>query len=82
MCGHATQSPEAWKVLMEVVRELTPEERLRRCLDLTEGMRVAAEAALRQAYPHATEREIFLRAARQRLGRELFYTVYHDELPI
>jgi len=67
---------------MGLVRELTPEERLQRCLDLTEGMRVAAEAALREAFPHASEREIFLRGARQRLGPELFHTVYGDELPI
>jgi hypothetical protein len=67
---------------MGLVRELTPEERLQRCLDLTEGMRVAAEAALREAFPHASEREIFLRGARQRLGLELFHTVYGDELPI
>jgi hypothetical protein len=75
-------SPEAWKVLIESIRKLTPEERLQRCVDLIEGMRVAAEAGVREAYPDASEREIFLRVARQRLGPALFHTVYGNELPI
>jgi len=75
-------SPEAWKVLIELIRKLTPEERMQRCIDLIEGMRVAAEAGVREAHPHAGEREVFLRAARQRLGRKLFHTVYGNELPI
>jgi hypothetical protein len=73
-------SPEAWKVLMERIRQMTPEERLQRCLELTENMRLNALAGLRQAFPNASEREIFLRAAKQRLGSELFYKVYGDEL--
>jgi hypothetical protein len=73
-------SPEAWKVLMDVIRQMTPEQRLERCLDLTESMRLNAEAGLREAFPKASEREIFLRAGKQRLGAELFHKVYGDEL--
>ena len=74
-------SPEAWKVLMDLIRRMPPEERLQRCIEHSEMVRLAAEAGLRQAYPHASEREIFLRAARQKLGLELFRTVY-GALPI
>jgi hypothetical protein len=80
MCPRDT-SPEAWKVLIGLIRQMSPEERLRRCLDLNEGIRIAAEASLRAAYPAASEREIFLRAARQRLGPQLFHTVYGDAIP-
>jgi len=74
-------SPEAWKVLMDLIRHMSPEERLRRCMELSEAMRLVAEAGLREAYPQADDREIFLRAACQKLGRELFREVYGDALP-
>jgi hypothetical protein len=73
-------SPEAWKVLIGLIRQMTPEERLQRCLELTQAKRLAAEAGLREAHPQASEREIFLRAGKQRLGAELFHKVYGDEL--
>jgi hypothetical protein len=69
-------SPEAWKVLLDQIRRMTPEERLERCLQLSETVRLAGEAGLREAYPSAGEREIFLRAAQKKLGAELFRTVY------
>lgn len=74
-------SPEAWKVLLDCIRLMTPEERLQRCLELSETVRLAGEAGLREAYPSASEREIFLRAARQKLGAPLFRAVYGDALP-
>jgi len=73
-------SPEAWKVLIDLIRQMTPEERLQRCLELSDAVRLAAEAGLRETYPHASEREIFLRAARQKLGPELFQAVYGNAL--
>ena len=38
-------------------------------------------AGLRQQYPDADEREIFLRATRNNLGAELFLKVYGDVIP-
>ena len=76
----ADTSPEAWKVLMDLTRKMSPEEKLQRALELSWTVRLAAEAGLRQAYPHASEREIFLRSARQNLGAELFRKVYGEEL--
>lgn len=76
----ADTSPEAWKVLLDLVRRISPAERLQRTFELSEGIRLASEAGLRQAYPEAGEREIFLRSARRRLGSVLFHKVYGDEL--
>jgi hypothetical protein len=76
----ADTSPEAWQVWLEVVRKLTPAERLKRALDLSETVRSLAEAAMRQAHPTASDREIFLRMAQRQLGDELFRKVYGTEL--
>ena len=59
-----------------LVRQLPPEERLRRAMELSETVRLAAEAALRRTHPEASERELFLMAARQKLGDELCRKVY------
>ena len=47
----------------------------------SEIIRQFAEAGLREKYPRASEREIFLRYACQSLGEELFRKVYGTELP-
>jgi hypothetical protein len=73
-------SPEAWKVLMDLIRAMPPEVRLQRCIQLSDSICRAGEAGLREKFPQADEREIFLRAARQKLGPELFRTVYGDVL--
>ena len=80
MCP-ADTSPEAWKVLIDLLRKMPPEEKLQRALEWSEMIRLAGESGLRQAYPQASDREIFLRSARRRLGAELFCRVYGDELP-
>ncbi len=77
----ADTSPEAWKILIGLLRKMPPEEKLRRTLEWSEMIRLAGESGLRQAYPQASEREIFLRSARRRLGAKLFCRVYGDELP-
>ena len=80
MCP-ADTSPEAWKVLIGLVRKMSPEQKLQRALEWSDMIRLAGESGLRQAYPQASDREIFLRSARLRLGAELFCRVYGDELP-
>jgi hypothetical protein len=77
----ADTSPEAWKVLLDLVRRMPPEERLQRALQLSATVLQFGEAGLRAAYPQASDREIFLRGAERRLGSKLFRTVYGDELP-
>jgi hypothetical protein len=73
-------SPEAWEVFLDLHRRMTPEERLQRAFEYSAFVRTLAEGVLRHEHPHADEREIFLRSAGQRLGRELFQKVYGDEL--
>ena len=72
-------SPEAWKVQMDLIRRMSPGERLARALEYSALVRSLAEAALRRAHPGASQRDIFLLAARQRLGAELFERVYGPE---
>ena len=77
----ADTSPEAWRKFIELQRALPPGEKLRLALELSETVRAFAEAGMRRRYPHAGDREIFLRLAQMRLGGELFRKVYGDELP-
>jgi hypothetical protein len=73
-------SPEAWKVLIGLIRQMTPEERLARAFQYSAFVRAFAESGVRTAYPQASEREIFLRCAKRRLGADLFQKVYPKEL--
>lgn len=74
-------SPEAWKKYWELLRRMTPEERLQRAFDLSRMVRGFEEAGLRERYPQASEREIFLRRVRQEWGPVLFRQVYGDVIP-
>ena len=67
---------------MELMRRMSPEEKLQRAFELSAAMRRAKMAGLRQAYPEASEREIFLRFARENLAAELYGKVYGKELPL
>lgn len=78
----ADTSPEAWKVLMDLMRKMSPEEKLQRTFEYSAFLRKFGEAGLRQKYPQAGDREIFLRAARQRLGADLYAKVYGAELSL
>ena len=60
---------------------MTPSEKLRRTMEFSGIIRKFAEAGMRRRYPNAGERELFLRMARQNLGRELFRKVYGDVIP-
>lgn len=77
----ADTSPEAWREYWQILRRMTPEEKLQRAFELTRLARNFAEAGLRERYPHANEREIFLRRVRQEWGAPLFGKVYGDVLP-
>jgi hypothetical protein len=75
MCPRDT-SQEAWKVYLEVLRRMSPGERLRKALELSDEVSRAIAAGLRLLYPDADDREIFLRQARLKLGPELFSKAY------
>jgi hypothetical protein len=75
-------SPEAWKVLMDLIRKMTPEERLQRTFEACAFIEVFVRAGMRERHPEAGERELFLRLARLRLGAELYSKVYGAELAL
>jgi hypothetical protein len=75
-------SPEAWKVLMDLIRAMSPEQRLQKCFELNAMVDAFAEAGLRQKYPEAGDREIFLRLAHRKLGSDLYRKVYGAELAL
>lgn len=77
----ADTTPEAWEVLTTLQRNMPPAEKMQLAFEWSEMVRQFAEAGLREKYPHASEREIFLRYARQTLGEEWFRKVYGNELP-
>ena len=81
MVRPADTSPEAWKVFLELQRGKSPSEKLQLTLQYSEFIRSLAEGGLRRRFPDASDREIFLREARQRLGVEIFRNVYGNELP-
>ncbi|MCU1238384.1 MAG: hypothetical protein JWP63_6351 [Candidatus Solibacter sp.] len=71
-------SPEAWKVLMDLMRTIPPEEKLRRAIEFTAIVRNLGEATIRAEHPSATPREIFLRIAQRQLGED-FQKVFGEE---
>jgi hypothetical protein len=74
-------SPEAWRVFIGIIREMSPDERLHRTLEYSDFIRGVCEAGVRHEYPEADEREVFLRTAQRCLGQELFRKVYGEALP-
>jgi hypothetical protein len=59
----ADTSPEAWAVMEEGIRRMTPQERVRRALALTIFTHEVALAGIRKRHPDETPREHKLRLA-------------------
>ena len=74
-------SPEAWRVFIGIIREMSPARRLQLAMEHSDVVRCFCEAGVRGAYPAADEREVFLRVAQRCLGAELFRRVYGEVLP-
>jgi hypothetical protein len=68
--------PRAAEVWLELLRAMPPEERLAQALKLTDLAFRVSEAGVRMAYPEASDREVFLRAAARRLSREQMIGAY------
>ena len=60
-------SPEAAAIQAEILRRMTPEQRLRLALDASESMRNVARTGLRHRHPELSEEE---------LSRELMRLMY------
>ncbi len=68
--------PQALEVFLSLQRRRTPSQKLKQVFEMTEVVLKAAEAGVRQMYPDAGEREVFLRAAARRLDPETMVKVY------
>jgi hypothetical protein len=68
--------PRAKEVWIELLRKMGPEGRLAMALRITDLAFRMSEAGVRQAHPHASDREVFLRAASWRLPRETMIRAY------
>jgi hypothetical protein len=69
-------SPKALEIFLELHRNMDPSERTARVFELAEFQEGLQRASVRSMYPNADEREIFLRVAARRLGRELMIRAY------
>lgn len=72
----ADTSPEAWKVFIDLQRQLTPGTKLQQVLEYSWFLTKMSEAVLKAEYPDLPEREVFLRCAARRLDPETMRKVY------
>ncbi|MBI3680269.1 MAG: hypothetical protein HY235_07705 [Acidobacteria bacterium] len=72
----ADTQPEAFAVYIDMMRKMPPGEKMRIALEMAAMMLRAYEDRVRREYPNAGEREVFLRAAALRLGRDTVLKVY------
>ncbi len=71
-------SAAAERVLVEKLRAMSPEQRLRLALSLSQSVRSLALAGVRQRHPNASAREQFLRLAITLHGRDLATAAYPE----
>ena len=71
-------APDDAPLPFEVIQAMTPAQRMQRVLELNRIEEERAIAGIRAKYPDATSREIFLRRAEQKLGRELALQAFPD----
>jgi len=67
----ADTQPEALRVYLEINHGLPAQRKFDTAMAMCESMARTYEARERKLHPDAGEREIFLRAAARRLGKEL-----------
>jgi hypothetical protein len=68
--------PQAMEVWLDLLRRMTPGEKLAATLNLSAFALQMSEAGVRSLHPLASDREVFLRAAARRLPRDLMIRVY------
>lgn len=72
--------PQAREVYLNLFRAMTPGERVARVFELCAFQQSLQESNLRSMYPDADEREVFLRVAARRSGREPMIAAYGWDL--
>ena len=68
--------PRAMEVWLDLLRAKSPGEKIEMTFRLTEFAMRMAESGVRERYPEASEREIFLRCAALRIPRDLMIKAY------
>lgn len=68
--------PATLKVWLEIQRRMTPAEKLHLVLESSVLLLQMYEAGVRLHYPHAADREVFLRVAARHLDRETMIRAY------
>jgi hypothetical protein len=74
----ADTSPEIEQLQIERWRQMSPADKAAMVSGLTEAAFTLARAGVRHRYPHASDREHFLRLAIVTLGPELARKAYPD----
>lgn len=74
--GVSDTSPDAERVLIEGYRRMTPAERLERVFELNHALEQLQRARITADYGDIPEREMRLRLASLRLGRETMVKVF------
>jgi hypothetical protein len=69
-------SIEAFRVQLELYRQMPPEARLQQALEWSEAMREIARSGVRARHPEYSDREVQLATIRLCLGDSLFREAY------
>ncbi len=69
-------TPEAQDVYFEIMRRMSPGEKLQRVFEMVEMAQAMAETQVRRQYPEADEREVFLRVVSRWLSRKQRIAAY------
>ena len=68
--------PRAMEVWLDLLRRMTPGERIAAALDLTNLALQMSAAGVRSAFPEANDQEVLVRVAARYLPRELMIRAY------
>ena len=68
--------PAALEVFFQLHRDMTPHDRASRVFEMIAFQDGLQQASVRQLYPEADDREVFLRVAARRLDPETMLRVY------
>lgn len=71
---------DAARLQLELLRAMTPEERFRRTSELTMMIQEVAFAGMKRRHPDASDDEIWLRLAIDRLGTDVVKKIYGFEV--
>ncbi len=72
----ADTSAEAFEVLIELQRKMSPSDKLACALKSSALLMALTEASVRRMYPQASEREVFLRCAARHLDPDTMTLAY------